>query len=331
MKKHEIKRVLNLLLITLITLSGLSAREITDMAGRKVNIPDDITAVLPHDEKTGILIYPVLTDMMIGRCINSHSNKMNNISNEYKALKDYDIRNHEDIIMARPDIILAGCFIPENYDRYDRLSAKLNIPFVVIDMNTMSIPATYDFLENLIGKTNERAKDCKHFLNDFFKDLEDMKAANKDKIPGVYLAMSEDGLKTAPSGSRHSQILDIMGITNIADTDIPTKGLASVSMEQIMMWKPEYIFTVTKEGKSSYGNICSSALWKDIPAVNNGKVYDICEDPYSWFGNPPSINIIPGMIMLSGMFYDMPQDVAKDKIKEFYNLFYGVDISHLNY
>ena len=143
------ERVYILMIVALLPFIKINAREIVDMAGRSVEIPDKITKILPHDEKTGILIYPVLSDLMIGRAVSKHSNDLTNISDKYKKMKEYDIRNHEDIILSAPDIVLVGCFIPEEYDRYDRLRSKFNIPFVIIDVSVMSVAKTYPFLNNL--------------------------------------------------------------------------------------------------------------------------------------------------------------------------------------
>ncbi len=319
------ERVYILMIVALLPFIKINAREIVDMAGRSVEIPDKITKILPHDEKTGILIYPVLSDLMIGRAVSKHSNDLTNISDKYKKMKEYDIRNHEDIILSAPDIVLVGCFIPEEYDRYDRLSAKLNIPFVIIDVSVMSVAKTYHFLNNLMGESSEKSKECTLFLEDLYNYLESLTSADKKESQGIYLAMNENGLSTAPSGSRHSQILDIIGLKNVVISNIPAKGLSSVSIEQVMTWTPDYIFAISKEGNSPFENICSSALWKDIPAVKNNRVYDVCQDPYSWFGNPPSINIIPGLFMLANIFYNLPKDETEENIRKFYSLFYDVE------
>ena len=50
------ERVYILMIVALLPFIKINAREIVDMAGRSVEIPDKITKILPHDEKTGILI-----------------------------------------------------------------------------------------------------------------------------------------------------------------------------------------------------------------------------------------------------------------------------------
>ena len=53
---------------------------------------------------------------------------------------------------------------------------------------------------------------------------------------------------TDPSGSQHSQVIDICGSNNVADCAlIPGNGMTEVSIEQIMSWNPEVIITYSPQ------------------------------------------------------------------------------------
>ena len=301
-------------------------RTITDMAGRRVTIPVKINRILPHDEKTSLFLFPVMSKKMIYRGLSKDELDLKYMSKAYRQLPQIDITSTEEVLKAAPDIIIVGCFIPEDYSRYEKLSRQTNIPVVVIDLNLLKMDDSYKFLVNLLGE-DAQGKSCIAYLTSFYKELSRVRKNNRKRNASVYLAVGNDGLRTAPSGSKHVQLLDLLNIKNAAQTEIQARGYADVSIEQVMVWKPDFIFTVDKAENDPFALINSSGLWKDIPAVQKKQVIHIPEEPYSWFGNPPSINRIPGLILLMELFYHFPQAEAHKQLKEFYRLFYNYPLT----
>ncbi len=320
------KTKLPLLLLLASQLIFAQTRVITDMAGRKVTIPVKINRILPHDEKTCLMLFPCVGSRLISRGLNPDNTDMKYIHENYRKLPITDIKNPEAVLNAAPDLIIAGCFIPEDYSRYERLSKQTNIPLVIIDLNILKMDNSYRFIGSLLGE-NKETKACANFLDTFYKELTKLQKTNPKNNASVYLAVGNDGLMTASSGSKHAQLFDLLGIRNAAETKIEARGYATVSMEQIMVWKPDYIFTVDKGSDDPYTEIYASPLWKKIPAVQKKHVFHIPEQPYNWFGNPPSINRIPGLILLSEFFYHQSQKKAHEQIKAFYRLFYKYPLS----
>ena len=314
---------IKIILLTILFTQSIIAqtRTITDMAGRKVTIPLKINRILPHDEKTGLFLFPVTGKKMIYRGLSKDALDLKCMSKDYCQLPQIDITNFEEVIKATPDIIIVGCFIPEDYSRYEKLSKKTNIPVIIIDLNLLKLDDSYKFLEKLFGETAQ-SKSCIAYLSSFYKELSLVRKNNKKRNASVYVAVGNDGLLTAPDGSKHAQLLELMNIKNAAQTDIQARGYANVSIEQIMVWKPDFIFTVDKADNDPFPQINSSELWKQIPAVQKKQVIHIPEEPYSWFGNPPTVNRIPGLILLMELFYHYPRAKAHLQIKEFYRLFY---------
>lgn len=301
-------------------------RTITDMAGRKVSIPEKINRILPHDEKTSLFLFPVTGKKMIYRGLSKDALDLKYISKDYSLLPQIDIANIEEVLKAAPDIILVGCFIPEDYSRYEKLSRQTNIPVVILDLNLLKLDDSYKFVSNLLGET-AKGKSCITYLSAFYTELSRVRKNTKKRNASVYVAVGSDGLLTAPSGSKHAQLLDLLDIKNAAQTEIQTRGYANVSIEQLMVWKPDFIFTVDKAANDPFPHINTSKLWKDIPAVQKKQVFHIPEEPYSWFGNPPTINRIPGLILLMELFYHYPRTRAHQQLKEFYRLFYNYPLT----
>jgi ABC-type Fe3+-hydroxamate transport system, periplasmic component len=320
------KTKLILLLLLTSQLIFAQTRVITDMAGGKVTLPVRINRILPHDEKTSLFLFPCAGTKLISRGLNPDDTDMKYIHESYRKLPITDIKNPEAVLAAAPDIIVAGCFIPEDYSRYERLSKQTNIPLVIIDLNILKMDNSYRFIGSLLGE-NKETQACANYLEAFYKELNQLQKSGAKNNASAYLAVGNDGLMTAPTGSKHAQLFDLLGIRNAAETEIEARGYATVSMEQIMVWKPDYIFTVDKGGDDPFTEIYSSALWKKIPAVQKKHVFHIPEEPYNWFGNPPSINRIPGLILLSEFFYRQSQKKAHEQIKAFYRTFYKYPLS----
>ena len=148
----------------------------------------------------------------------------------------------------------------------------------------------------------------------------------------TYYSLGPTGLMTDPAGSKHTEVLDYMKVSNAAKVEIPSGGHAKVNMEQVLLWNPMYIFTSSFRGnESAYNTIVSDLKWSTINAVKNKNVYKVPSQPMGWFDHPPSINRIPGIIWLSSIFYNYPNDAVEQGIKEFYRLFYKYSLSESDY
>lgn len=83
------------------------------------------------------------------------------------------------------------------------------------------------------------AKHAQAILNDAAQTRSKLAPADR---PSVYLARSNDSLETGLTGSIHGQAFEMAGARNVAHTPA-SSGVGRVSMEQILAWNPDYIFT----------------------------------------------------------------------------------------
>jgi iron complex transport system substrate-binding protein len=127
-------------------------------------------------------------------------------------------------------------------------------------------------------------------------------------------------------GTVHSDVIDTVGGDNVADVEQSAKGGASdISMEQLMLWQPDVIIFTPG---SIYSDIETREEWQGLEAVKNKKVYEIPGNPYSWMGQPPSVNRVIGIKWLGNLLYpDVFQYDMKKETKEFYQLFYHCDVT----
>ena len=200
---------------------------------------------------------------------------------------------------------------------------------VIVSLDLLSLDKTFEFLGQLLGKQAE-GKVCADFIRSVYKDVSVIKQGKKT-AGTAYFANDENGLRTAPRGSKHAQLFDVMGVTNAAYAPLDAKGFSIVSMEQVMVANPDYIFCIGKAGSSPYRTVMKSPLWKNIAGVRNKRVYNVPGEPYLWIDMPPSVNRILGMIWFSEIFYQQPSGTTKSKVRDFYRIFYHYSLSDKDY
>ncbi|MFT3739319.1 MAG: ABC transporter substrate-binding protein [Breznakibacter sp.] len=308
-----------------------SARTITDMAGRVVTVPDQIKRVVPYDNKTNVVLFPVAGDLMVAKARSRENPMLQCISSEFLNIREVDTKNHEEVLKLKPDIILVAAFTSgiENLSNYASFSVKTGIPMVFVDLDLMHLDKSFEFLGTLLGRETQ-AVICADFIRSIYREA--MQYKNNSTVKGkVYVANETSGLRTVPAGSNHAQVLDVMGIGNVALTGADTKGFAHVSLEQVMMWNPDYIVCLGKSNNSPYRQILKSPMWKSINAVKRQKVFNVPSSPYLWFDMPPSINRLLALVWFSELFYQQPAVQTQQKVTEFYRIFYKYTLTDSDY
>jgi len=324
------KKIYLLFCLFVFTCTIVSAREITDMAGRTVIIPDELMTVMPYDNKTNILLFPVAKEKMIVKARAKVSPDLKFITKEYLKIKEIDTRNAEEVLKIAPDAIIVGAFVDDklSLSTYTDFAERIKIPLIIVDLELTHLDETYQFLGSLL-KCDERASKYVSYIRSIYNYIDKL---NTDKTQGrAYLANETNGLRTAPAGSRHAQIFEIMNIDNVAISHLNANGFGIVSMEQILVWNPDFIFCLGKGEKSPYRTVLKSALWRSVNAVQKKHVYVIPSEPYPWFDMPPSVNRLLGLIWFSEIFYGQDHEITKQKIKEFYHFFYSYELSDKEY
>lgn len=319
------------ILILYITVSA-SAKNIIDMVGRTVNVPENIESIIPYDAKTSILLFPLLKDKMVATAMVPGKKVYQLISPEYAALAQVDMKNIEEVLSVAPQLIVAGFYDKnDNRKNAEKLGSRLSVPVVFIDLSIDKLDETYTFLGELFHKEAE-SKKYVSFFTAFYNHIDSLKKVGTTIQTTAYYTLGTSGLLTDPSGSKHTEVFDFLNIPNAAKVDIPSGGHVKVNMEQVLIWNPDYIFTASFKGNSSaYLNIINGSKWKSIQAVQKGNVYQVPSKPFAWFDHPPSINRIPGVIWLCQLFYGQSELDTRIAITQFYKLFYSYELTVSEY
>ncbi|MBP1639327.1 MAG: iron(III) transporter periplasmic iron-binding protein [Bacteroidetes bacterium] len=333
MRNKQLKSIYTLLLLTLCCsfAGGQPTRVITDMGGRRVTVPKIIKRVY-IDKHCAMMVNAIAPELTVNVAFNPSNEAKQLLSPAIWKGKPYTQGSAEEILKLHPDIVfMSDELSPSVVDKANKMQAQLKLPVVLLEMNMEGYKPNLAFLGNLFGKQQKAAE-----LIGFIKTYLDVIEKRAKQIPRnarrqVYYAEGPNGLSTDPSGSKHSQIIDFVGATNIAKAEIiPGKGMSVVSMEQVMVWNPEVIlvWTGSAENLVTYKYIHSDPLWANIRAVKNKLVYQIPWLPYGWFDRPPGTNRILGTIWTANLLY--PAIFKYDMVKvtqEYFRKFYHVNLS----
>lgn len=313
-------------------------REITDMAGRKVTVPtaENIKSVFSTGPVAAIFLYMVAPDKLLGWNYELNDVEKSIILDKYQDLSNFgmgDAVNYEAVIAANPTIAInSGKINDTMVSDCDALSESLGIPVVAVDNELNNSAEAFRFMGELLG-VEDHAEELAQYAEQVFTDINALSDIPEEKKVSVYFGNGEDSLETAPRGSQHAQILDVINAVNVADLELGDGSRVQISAEQLLAWDPDVIVVngepkADKSGNSAAEDILSNPDYASLKAVQDQKVYGTPNAPFSWVDRPAGPNRLIGMRWFSALIY--PEYIKCDineEIHKFFDLFYHVDLS----
>jgi iron complex transport system substrate-binding protein len=311
-------------------------RTVTDSAGRTVTIPDRIEQVYAAGPPASILTYMLAPEMLTGWPRAHHAYERPFLAPEYVDLPVTgrltgrgSTANLELVITLQPDVILDFGSIRSTYvSLADETQAQTGIPYLLIDGRFNNTPTALRLLGNILG-VPERGERLAGYADALFAEIDAVLATiPEERRPSVYLARGPDGLETGVKGSINTEIIERAGGRNIADYGekmAMQRNLVNMSMEEIIASDPDIILTWDRQ---FFDRVYQDPLWADIRAVKQQRVYFAPSAPFGWIDRPPSINRLIGLKWLTGLLYpEHFQFDLKQAVREYYRLFYHVDVA----
>jgi iron complex transport system substrate-binding protein len=310
------------------------AREIVDMTGRQVTVPDMIRKVYGTSPPATYMVYALGTEMMAGLNSPLTPSETRYIDPRLQSLPVIGgwfgqgrVSNMETLLEVRPDMILTWVFQQSTINEKIEAALKpFGIPVVYIRLESLAdYPAAFRFLGNLFDR-RERAEALCRYAEQSLEEVARVAAAlpDSDRV-SVYYAEGADGLSTECHSSIHAQLIPLSGGENVHRcSDSSTVGMQKVSMEQILQYNPQVI--VAHE-PLFFNRIRTDSKWKTLRAVQDGRVYRIPSSPFNWFDRPPSFMRLLGVKWLTHQLYPnaYPIDMVTET-RNFYQLFLKVSL-----
>lgn len=308
---------------------------IVDSAGRAVSLPDRVERVMAAGPPASAVVYSLAPEKLIGWQRTPSAEERPYLLPSTRDLPELgrlvgrgDTANVEVVLKAKPDLIVDfGSVAPTYVSLADTIQERTGVPYVLIDGRFGATVEGLRRLGEMLG-VQARADALVTYAGDLLRRIDMLVAAIPEtQKPGVYLARGSNGLETGLKGSINAEIIERAGGRNVADAQGTRRGIANVSPEQILLWKPDIIITWQRDFFRSLVEQ-PSEVWKSVPAVVNGRVYLAPTSPFGWIDGPPSVNRLIGLAWLAHVFHGAlsPFDVEQDT-RAFYKLFYQVDLT----
>jgi iron complex transport system substrate-binding protein len=304
------------------------ARPFTDSAERRIDIPDEVRRVFPAGPPASVALYLVAPEKMLGWTRSPNPEARPFLPARYADLPELgrltgrgNTVNLENVVRLMPDLVLdVGDTSATYVSLADRVQEQTHIPVVLVGGRLDETPATLRTVGALLG-ASERAETLAPYAEGVLAAVQKETAKIPPaKRPSVYVARGPRGLETAVAGSIGSEVVDLVGARNVAGKDTAPRTVVDVSPEQILAWQPDVILTVDRR---FHATIRNDPVWRDVKAIQDGKVHFAPDLPFSWLDNPPAPNRLIGLLWLAKLLYpaSFTQDI-RDEARCFYALFY---------
>ena len=328
------KKIATIVLIATLMLTAAGAAEYTDDLGRTVMLPDTIERVVPSGNLAQMVLYSITPEKIVG-----WSSQLSGSAKEEYFVQDivnlpvfgtfYGKKanlNKEALMAAAPDVVIdMGEFKGSKEGMIadlDSLQGDLMIPVIFIEAYLDNTPDVYRKLGVLLG-----AEEKGESLAEYAEEAIEMAAEARERITDpvtVYYSISADGLEAIARGNFHGEVIEKIGAENVVPS-VFGASQGDVSMEQIYIWDPDVILLSEKE---AFERATTDPMWTMLRAVEEGNVYLVPSEPYSFIDAPPATNRIIGIYWLGNLLYPelYPVDVV-EKMIEYYDLYYSYDLT----
>ncbi len=343
--KKIIAILLNLALLIGLTACGsvpteevetVETRTYTDDTGRSVEIPVEISRIVPSSAMAQLVLQAIAPEMLVGVASRIPESARGLVDDRLLELPDFgglysgvDL-NVEELAKADPQLIIdIGEKKPSTLEDMDALERQTLIPSVFLTASLEGMPETFRALGQLLGK-EEKAEELAQFCEKVYdRTLSVMEQVGENKVKALYV-LGEDGLNVITATSYHGELMDIL-TENLAVVDNPIgKGSGNeVTMEQIALWDPDFVIFAPD---SIYDTVEERTPWNQVTAIINGSYVEVPSNPDNWMSMPPSVQRYLGLIWLTYVLYPEYCDYdVKAETMEYYKLFYGCELTQERY
>ncbi len=344
MKKKMLSLLLALVMVFALAACGAPSAEApaadrvtyTDGVGREVELPADITRIVPSAPLAQIVLMAIAPDLMVGL-----ADELPETARGFVPEGLFDLPyfgnltsgrgvNVEELALTAPDVILdIGEPKASAAEDLDVIADQTHIPVYHVSVTLETMPETYRALGELLGR-EARGEELAQFCERVYaRTLSIVEQVGENKVNCLYV-LGEEGLNVIAANSYHSELVDLL-TNNLAVVENPSaKGLGNeVTMEQISLWDPEFVIFAPG---SIYSTVEARDTWGQMAAIEAGNFVEVPHTPHNWMGMPPSVQRYLGLIWLPAVLYPEYCDYdVKAEIVEYYRLFCGCELTDEQY
>ncbi|WP_242612538.1 ABC transporter substrate-binding protein [Corticibacter populi] len=218
----------------------------------------------------------------------------------------------EALLALQPDLIVDAGTVDEHYrSTAARVAQQTGIPYVLVDGRLAQSPRQLRELGQWLGVPG-RAEALARYADETLALARHYRAQAGRRPVAAYLARGVDGLETGWAGSINAELLELMGMRNVADSGGGGNlgHVGQVSLEQLLNWDPELILT---QQPGLAAQLLQVPAWRSLRAVRSRQVLQVPYLPFGWVDGPPGINRLIGLRWLAAVLDGLAADgVAAD-------------------
>jgi iron complex transport system substrate-binding protein len=303
----------------------ISQAAIVDSSGRELRPPAKVERVYAAGPPASLLVFAIAPDKLTGWTRAMRPNEAQFFAGKYAQLPELgrlagrgNTANVEVVLKAKTDLIVdVGSTGATFASLATQVQEQTKIPYALLDGRMELTPAALRSLGRLMGNEGEAEKLAAWYENEL-KEVK-QRVARASSHPLVYYGRGTNGLQSGGKGSINVEILDFLGARNAAAQ--ARAGLATVSLEQVIVWNPEVILTTDP---NFWKSVWDDARWRGVKAVAAKRVYLSPHLPFGWFDFPPGANRLLGAWWAGKLLYPPAfADVdLRAKVSEFHRRFY---------
>jgi iron complex transport system substrate-binding protein len=303
------------------------AATVSDSAGRAVPVPARVERVFPAGPPAAIFLYTLAPELLIGwpRANRPEEREfllpdVGNRPEVGRITGRGNTANLEVVLALKPDLILdVGNMNPTYVSLADRVQQQTGVPYALLDGRFDGIPQGYRTLGALIGRREQGEAFARSAEGTIKTITQRIEAIAPERRPRVYYARGPRGLETGLGGSINVETIELLA-RNVAGGT--RGGLATVSIEQVLLWSPDVIVTIDQDFAAHVSN---DPAWAPVAAVRARRVHLSPKLPFGWVDFPPTVNRLIGLWWLAKILYpDLFAEDLRALTRDFYARFYHV-------
>ncbi len=307
----------------------VAARQVTDMAGATVTVPDGPVRVVGYNPPISYFVAVVAPDALVALNRDPTADERRHLSARLLALPVigswFDRMNKEALVALHPDVVLiepkgsvakqaeselATLGIAAAQVRYDRLD---------------DIAPLFRFLGQMTDRT-DRGEALAVWAEGRLTAIDARVAAiPRERRPRVYYAQGSDGLETVCAEGTQLEVTVRAGGVPVVPCGVGPgrKGRRAIALDEVIALQPDVIFATDKAFAET---VRSDPRWQVVKAVADGRVYVAPVDMGGWIDKPPLFTRLLGLTWVYAVLYQTHDQGAAEiaaASAEFFRLFFG--------
>jgi len=329
MKFHTKKLTLLFIFILVFSVSisttAFAEKIVTDMAGRKVEVPDEVNKIVTtYRSATQFVFCLGVQDRLAASDLSFEKVSLFRKLYDGEDLPNVGSKNRginiEQILEVDPDLVI---LFPHNIGPEVAKRLKdYDIASVIIKPESYEqIKETTQILGKAIG-VEERAENV---INQYDKIINIVDSRDIEDKKKVYFANSEL-LDTVGEGMLQTSMIELAGGINPAK-DVKS-GFIKTSLEELLKWNPDYI-VVSQYYSGSVEELLNRPELQQLKAIKNENVYRFPSKVEPWDFPSPSSYL--GIVWLAEKLYpEKYEDINVEQVvEEYYNTLYDKSYKEL--